>query len=199
MALCVCFFQIRDGYLSYQYGNTSVRILDTKVNNSLQIFLNFILFNISSLFNISYHILPLFYFYFILPYIFIFHFSNISYLYLFIFFFGVSLLTNFSTKFQVNVSLLTNFSTKFQVNVSLLTNFSTKFQVNDGKWHNVEVKWMKGEVWVDLDFGDYEFTERSDHQIGGLYIDKVSVGGVDPADKLEVNYFKGCIKVMMWT
>lgn len=69
-------------------------------------------------------------------------------------------------------------------------------QVNDGKWHHVEVKWMKGEVWVNLDYGDHEITQRSDDQIVGLYIDKISVGGVEPSDGSNVKHFIGCIKVL---
>lgn len=57
---------------------------------------------------------------------------------------------------------------------------------------------MKGEVWLNLDYGDHEITERTDDLIVGLYIDKISVGGVEPSDATpNVKHFVGCIKVRL--
>ncbi|XP_069162090.1 protocadherin-like wing polarity protein stan isoform X3 [Procambarus clarkii] len=70
----------------------------------------------------------------------------------------------------------------------------TDARVDDGLWHNVEVKWMSGEVWINLDYGNHEITVRVDAHIANLYIGKVSVGGVQPSDPAKVTGFKGCIK-----
>lgn len=67
--------------------------------------------------------------------------------------------------------------------------------MDDGHWHNVEIKWMSREVWINLDFGNYETTHPVDAQIAGLYIGKVSVGGDQPSGPARVVGFKGCIKV----
>lgn len=47
-------------------------------------------------------------------------------------------------------------------------------RVDDGHWHNIEVKWMSGEVWLNLDYGDHEITIRVDAHVANLYIGKVS-------------------------
>ncbi|KAG7177210.1 Cadherin EGF LAG seven-pass G-type receptor 3-like [Homarus americanus] len=67
-------------------------------------------------------------------------------------------------------------------------------QMDDGLWHNVEVKWMTGEVWITLDYGDHEETVNVEENISNLYVGKVSVGGVQPSDPAKVTSFKGCIK-----
>ena len=71
----------------------------------------------------------------------------------------------------------------------------TESRVDDGLWHNIEVKWMAGEVWLNLDYGDHEITERVDEHVASLYIGKVSVGGIQPSDPAKVIGFKGCVKV----
>lgn len=71
----------------------------------------------------------------------------------------------------------------------------TETRVDDGLWHNVEVKWMSREVWINLDYGNYEITHSVDSWVAGLYIGKISVGGVQPSDPAKVTGFKGCIKV----
>jgi len=30
--------------------------------------------------------------------------------------------------------------------------------VSDGTWHNIEAKWMPGEIWISLDYGNHELT-----------------------------------------
>lgn len=34
-------------------------------------------------------------------------------------------------------------------------------RVNDGRWHNVAVKWMVGDVFLSLDYGQYEVRSKS--------------------------------------
>lgn len=68
-------------------------------------------------------------------------------------------------------------------------------RVDDGLWHHVEIKWMGGEVWINLDYGDYEDTLKVNEQVANHYIGTVSVGGVQPSDQSTVTGFKGCIKV----
>ncbi|CAL1293860.1 unnamed protein product [Larinioides sclopetarius] len=67
--------------------------------------------------------------------------------------------------------------------------------VNDGMWHNVEAKWMTAGVWLNLDYGQYESVERLEGHIRGLYVGKVSVGGVQPSEGPEnLVFFNGCIQ-----
>lgn len=68
-------------------------------------------------------------------------------------------------------------------------------RVDDGLWHHVEIKWMSGEVWINLDYGNYEDTLKVNEQVANHYIGTVSVGGVQPSDQATVIGFKGCIKV----
>ena len=68
-------------------------------------------------------------------------------------------------------------------------------RVDDGRWHNIQVKWMHREIWLNLDYGDFEKTIRVDEHVAGLYIGKVTVGGVEPSDPSNVIGFTGCIKV----
>ncbi|XP_076066701.1 protocadherin-like wing polarity protein stan isoform X3 [Oratosquilla oratoria] len=70
----------------------------------------------------------------------------------------------------------------------------SEVRVDDGLWHNVEVKWMGGEVWINLDFDDFETTMWVDSNVANLYIGKVSVGGKQPSDPAKVTGFVGCIK-----
>ena len=72
---------------------------------------------------------------------------------------------------------------------SVLT--SGHVQIDDGQWHNVQIKWMEDEVWLNIDYGQYEITKRSLSPIGGKIVTKVTV-----ADSEETStYFKGCLQV----
>ncbi|XP_042896981.1 protocadherin-like wing polarity protein stan isoform X2 [Parasteatoda tepidariorum] len=67
--------------------------------------------------------------------------------------------------------------------------------VNDGIWHNVEAKWMPAGVWLNLDYGQYESVQHLEGHIRGLYVGKVSVGGVQPSEGPEnLVFFNGCIQ-----
>ncbi|XP_076313585.1 protocadherin-like wing polarity protein stan isoform X2 [Tachypleus tridentatus] len=67
--------------------------------------------------------------------------------------------------------------------------------VSDGKWHNIEAKWMANGVWLSLDYGQFENTEEIDINIRGLYVGKVSIGGLESTDEDKtVEYFDGCIQ-----
>ncbi|GFV09495.1 protocadherin-like wing polarity protein stan [Trichonephila clavipes] len=67
--------------------------------------------------------------------------------------------------------------------------------VDDGMWHNVEAKWMTAGVWLNLDYGQYESVERLEGHIRGLYVGKVSVGGIQPSEGPEnLAFFNGCIQ-----
>ena len=70
--------------------------------------------------------------------------------------------------------------------------------VDDGKWHTVELKWMQGELWLNLDYGLHEKTVAVESRLQGLHVDKVSVGGLETAGSEPANIipFIGCIKVM---
>ena len=68
--------------------------------------------------------------------------------------------------------------------------------LNDGKWHLVELKWMLGELWLNTDYGLHEKTVPVDSKLQGLYVEQVSVGGLqDPEPKVNIEPFIGCIKV----
>ena len=63
--------------------------------------------------------------------------------------------------------------------------------VNDGLWHDVQLKWMKDEVWLNIDYGQYERTQRSHHSVGGKVVTKITIG--DSSDK--ENHLTGCVRV----
>jgi cadherin EGF LAG seven-pass G-type receptor 1 len=65
--------------------------------------------------------------------------------------------------------------------------------VNDGKWHHLEVKWMMGEIWLSLNYGQYEATFPMTAKIQGLYVGKIVIGGPDNPTSLRP-YFEGCIQ-----
>merc|ERR1712223_709988 len=69
---------------------------------------------------------------------------------------------------------------------------SDLFGVNDGLWHDVQLKWMKDEVWLNIDYGQYERTQLSHHSVGGKVVTKVTVG--DANDKQ--NHLIGCVRNM---
>ncbi|XP_037087761.1 LOW QUALITY PROTEIN: protocadherin-like wing polarity protein stan, partial [Pollicipes pollicipes] len=66
-------------------------------------------------------------------------------------------------------------------------------QVSDGRWHHVQIKWMKDEVWINLDYGNHELTRPGDAQLAGLYVDEVTVGGA-PGEDSDVAGFTGCLR-----
>lgn len=65
------------------------------------------------------------------------------------------------------------------------------FPVDDGYWHDVQVKWMEDEVWLNIDYGQYEITERSYHTVGGKVVTKVTVGN----GQETAYYLEGCVRV----
>ncbi|CAG2161702.1 unnamed protein product [Oppiella nova] len=69
--------------------------------------------------------------------------------------------------------------------------------VNDGKWHQMEAHWMTSGVKLNLDFGQYIRFKDFESDINGLYIAKVTVGGLEPNEHLNdgsVDAFVGCIQ-----
>ena len=70
----------------------------------------------------------------------------------------------------------------------------TDSRVDDGEWHNIEIKWMKGEVWLSLDFGNFEITERARENLQGQYVGTISVGGSATTTEGKVMGFIGCVK-----
>ena len=67
------------------------------------------------------------------------------------------------------------------------------FAVNDGIWHDVQVKWMEDEVWLNIDYGQYEITERSYHTVGGKVVTKITVGDTQNT----ISHLIGCIRVSL--
>lgn len=70
---------------------------------------------------------------------------------------------------------------------------SDLYGVADGMWHDITVKWMKDEVWLNIDYGQYERTQRSHHSVGGKVVTKITVG--DSGDKQ--NHLDGCVRVSL--
>ncbi|KAK7789529.1 hypothetical protein R5R35_000833 [Gryllus longicercus] len=69
--------------------------------------------------------------------------------------------------------------------------------VNDGHWHHIEVKWMSGELWINLDYGQREMTAPATSKLQGLYVGKILIGGPDTALgslNVDYGYFEGCIQ-----
>ena len=64
------------------------------------------------------------------------------------------------------------------------------FSIADGNWHDVQIKWMKDEVWLNIDYGQYEITQQSFNSVGGKVVTKIMVG--DSSDK--DNYLQGCVR-----
>ena len=54
---------------------------------------------------------------------------------------------------------------------------------------------MEEEVWLNIDYGQYEITKRTSDSagagIGGKIVTKVTVGNADD----KVNFFRGCLQV----
>ena len=68
------------------------------------------------------------------------------------------------------------------------------FNVADNRWHDVQLKWMKDEVWLNIDYGQYEITQQSYHSVGGKVVTKVTVG-----DRQETESFiQGCVRVRIF-
>ena len=63
-------------------------------------------------------------------------------------------------------------------------------EINDGEWHSVQIKWMEDEVWLNIDYGQYEITKRSLVSIAGKIVTKVTVGDAKNLNK----FFKGCLQ-----
>ena len=66
-------------------------------------------------------------------------------------------------------------------------------RVDDGAWHDIQIKWMTNEVWLNLDHGDFEVTQRANEDFAGQYVGSVAVGGL-PNSNNDAK-FSGCIKV----
>jgi cadherin EGF LAG seven-pass G-type receptor 1 len=70
--------------------------------------------------------------------------------------------------------------------------------VSDGRWHHIEVKWMSGELWINLDYGQREVTSPATNKLQGLYVGKILIGGPDASLgslNADYGYFEGCIQV----
>ena len=65
------------------------------------------------------------------------------------------------------------------------------FTIADGKWHDIQIKWMKDEVWLNIDYGQYEITQQSFNSVGGKVVTKIMVG--DSSDKQH--HLRGCVRV----
>ncbi|GIY99164.1 LAM_G_DOMAIN domain-containing protein [Caerostris extrusa] len=67
--------------------------------------------------------------------------------------------------------------------------------VNDGKWHSVEATWFPHWLLLSLDYGQYVVKKIIKANIRGMYIGKVSVGGIEnPDDEGKIAFFIGCIQ-----
>jgi len=69
---------------------------------------------------------------------------------------------------------------------------------SDGHWHHIEVKWMSGELWINLDYGQQEVTSPATNKLQGLYVGKILIGGPDASVgslNADYGYFEGCIQV----
>ncbi|KAJ4450280.1 hypothetical protein ANN_01700 [Periplaneta americana] len=69
--------------------------------------------------------------------------------------------------------------------------------ISDGRWHHIEVKWMSGEIWINLDYGQREVTASATSKLQGLYIGKILIGGPDASVgslNADYGYFEGCIQ-----
>ncbi|KAJ8866710.1 hypothetical protein PR048_032571 [Dryococelus australis] len=66
--------------------------------------------------------------------------------------------------------------------------------ISDGRWHHIEIKWMSGEVWINLDYGQREVTEPASSILQGLFIGKILIGGPDSSLMESYGYFEGCIQ-----
>ncbi|XP_064085068.1 protocadherin-like wing polarity protein stan isoform X1 [Macrobrachium nipponense] len=106
--------------------------------------------------------------------------------------FGLLMMTNVGQKNSKSIIELVDGFIQYRYENTTIK--MTDSRVDDGLWHNIEVKWMAGEVWLNLDYGDHEITEKVDEYVAGLLTGEVSVGGVQPSDPAKVIGFKGCVK-----
>ncbi len=51
---------------------------------------------------------------------------------------------------------------------------------------------MEGEVWLNIDYGQYEITQRSFDSVAGKVATKITAG--DSADDESVSFFRGCVQ-----
>ena len=70
-------------------------------------------------------------------------------------------------------------------------------RLNDGEWHHARVKWMLGEIWLNLDYGQHELTKHTSIGIQGNTMGKIYVGGTEQAidGTASAPAFDGCIEV----
>lgn len=61
--------------------------------------------------------------------------------------------------------------------------------VSDNQWHNIEVKWMQDEVWLNLDYGQLEETKKHFSTFAGSMVSKIHVGGSQ-----QRSIFTGCVQ-----
>lgn len=61
-------------------------------------------------------------------------------------------------------------------------------KVNDGFWHNLEVKWMRNEIWVNLDYGALEQTIKTEASVEGKLV--TTVVNAMPLQ----NFITGCVR-----
>ena len=54
---------------------------------------------------------------------------------------------------------------------------------------------MTGEVWLSLDYGNFEITRMTRDSVSGQYVGTISVGGSPASTERNVVGFEGCIKV----
>lgn len=49
-------------------------------------------------------------------------------------------------------------------------------RIHDGHWHHIEAKWMAGEIWFSLDYGQFEATAPFEAKVHNLHVNQVVVG-----------------------
>ncbi len=64
--------------------------------------------------------------------------------------------------------------------------------VADNRWHNIQVKWMLNEIWLNLDYGQHETTTDYYNAFGGKLVTKIRVGRSKSSSALS---FVGCVQV----
>jgi cadherin EGF LAG seven-pass G-type receptor 1 len=63
--------------------------------------------------------------------------------------------------------------------------------VADNRWHNIQVKWMLKEIWLNLDYGQHETTSDYYNAFGGKLVTKIRIGKRKGSDALP---FIGCVQ-----
>ncbi|KAG1669234.1 Protocadherin-like wing polarity protein stan [Nymphon striatum] len=70
--------------------------------------------------------------------------------------------------------------------------------VDDGKWHNIEIKWMTAGIWASLDYNQYELVKTTPVTIQSQYVNLVSIGGIESTNGTpKYQFFKGCIQLQL--